>query len=286
MEKNGGGIVKIIDNNLLERNKGKTAERARDISKLETLNKKIKQCVKCRLSETRTQSLCGEGNPHAKIMLVAQAPGIKEDKEGRMFIGPSGKILDELLELNNVQKNTLYLTNLVKCMLPKYRKPKQDEINICSEYLNKEVELIDPQVLVPLGHFATKYLFEKYHLEIPSKPNFYTLYGKLFLVNKRKILPLQHPAAVLHDSSIKIVLTKNYHKLNVLSKDCKWYTVCPMKRYYENGLLERKWVDLYCKGDWENCVRYHMEENGEPHPDWMLPDGTIEEELAGNEAST
>jgi len=251
--------------------------------KIEELNKKIKNCIKCRLSETRTQPLCGEGNLDAKIMLVAQAPGIKEDKEGRMFIGPSGKVLDDLLKLNNMRRDDMYMTNLVKCMLPNYRKPKQDEIDICSNYLDEEIELVDPTTLVPLGHYATKYLFEKYHLEIPAKPEFYRLYGKLFLTSNRKILPLQHPAAVVHNAMLKKVLINNYHKLYVLSKECKWYPVCPMKLYYEQGHLDRKWIELYCKGDWAHCVRYQMEEEGDPHPDWMLPDGTIDEELANYE---
>lgn len=247
--------------------------------KIESLNKKIKNCVKCRLSKTRTQVLHGEGNPHAKIMLVAQAPGVKEDEEGRMFIGPSGEVLDDLLKSNNVQKDELYMTNLIKCMLPGYRKPKQDEIDICSDYLDEEIELINPFVLVPLGHYATKYLLERYDLEIPSKKDFYNLYGKLVLTDNRKILPLQHPAAVVYHPMLKQVLKSNYHKLHVLSRDCKWYQVCPMKKYYEDKRLDKKWVELYCKGDWESCIRYHMEENGNTHPDYMLPDGTLNKKL-------
>ncbi|MEA3457696.1 MAG: uracil-DNA glycosylase [Candidatus Thermoplasmatota archaeon] len=246
---------------------------------IEDLNRKIKNCTKCRLSETRINALCGEGNLDAKIMLVAQAPGENEDREGMMFIGPSGKVLDDLLELNNVKRDDLYMTNLVKCMLPKYRKPKQDEIDICSDYLDREIELIDPSVLVPLGHYATTYIFNKYGLSLPSKQDFYTVYGKLLLAGNRKILPLQHPAAILHDPDIRKVLVKNYHKLKILSKNCKWASSCPMKYYYEQGVLDKKWRELYCYGDWERCIRYQMEENGEPHLDWMLPDGTIDEKL-------
>ena len=62
-------------------------------------------------------------------------------------------------------------------------------------------------------------------------------------------------------------------------KDCKWYPVCPMKRFFTEGRLGKEWIEQYCKGDWESCKRYHMEEKGEPHPDWMLPNGTIDENL-------
>jgi uracil-DNA glycosylase family 4 len=246
---------------------------------IKTLNNTIKRCTKCRLNKTRIHAICGEGNLDAKIMLVAQAPGIKEDEVGKMFIGPSGIVLDDLLEFNNVQRENLYITNLIKCMLPNYRKPKQDEIDICSEYLDEEIKLIDPTVLVPLGHYSTKYILEKYNLEILSKKDFNKLYGKLTLVDGRKILPLQHPAAIVYNPDLKEVLMNNYHKLQVLSKTCKWYEVCPMKRYYEKGMLDKKWIELYCKGDWENCVRYHLEESGKPHADFMLPDGTLNEKL-------
>ena len=246
---------------------------------IQDLNTKIRRCNKCRLSKTRIHALCGEGDLNAKIMLIAQAPGENEDRKGDMFIGPSGKILDELLQISTVDREKLYMTNLVKCMLPKNRKPKQDEIDSCSEHLEKEIELINPEILVPLGRYATTYVFKKYDLPVPSKQEFYTLYGTLVLSHDRKILPLQHPAAVLHNPSIKDVLVENYHKLNILLKDCKWYPVCPMKRFYDEGKLDRRWVDLYCKGDWENCIRYEMEMNEEWHVDWMLPDGTIDERL-------
>jgi len=163
---------------------------------IQKLNKEIVKCRKCRLSETRIYALCGEGNLNAKLMLIAQAPGENEDREGIMFIGPSGQILDELLQISAVDREELYMTNLVKCMLPKNRKPKQDEIDMCSHYLDEEIVLTNPEILVPLGHYATTCVFKKYDLPVPSKQEFYTVYGMLFLSGKRKILPLQHPAAL------------------------------------------------------------------------------------------
>ncbi len=96
------------------------------------LNREIRECNKCRLYKTRTNAICGEGKLDAKLMLIAQAPGEKEDKYGTMFIGPSGKILNELLESAGIKRKEVYMTNLIKCMLPNYRKPKQDEIKTCS----------------------------------------------------------------------------------------------------------------------------------------------------------
>ena len=121
---------------------------------IKRLNEEIRACNKCRLFETRITALSGEGNLNARLMLIAQAPGENEDQEGIMFIGPSGKVLNELLQISDVDRKEIYMTNLVKCMLPKYRKPKQDEIDICSSYLDREIELIDPKILVPLGHLS------------------------------------------------------------------------------------------------------------------------------------
>ena len=246
---------------------------------IDDLNKEIKKCRKCRLSETRINTLCGEGNLNAKLMLIAQAPGENEDREGRMFIGPSGKVLDELLAVSNIDREEIYMTNLIKCMLPKYRKPKQDEIEICSQYLDREIELVNPKILAPLGYYATKYILDKYDISLPDKSEFKKIYGKVFLAGERKILPLQHPAAVLYNNSSKEEIVKNYHKAKVVLLDCKWYPVCPMKRFYENGRLNKEWIEQYCKGDWESCVRYQMEESGKAHQDWMLPDGSFDERL-------
>jgi DNA polymerase len=149
-------------------------------------------------------------------MLIAQAPGENEDRAGTMFIGPSGKVLDELLKMTDIDRKNIYMTNLIKCMLPKYRRPKSDEIEICSRYLDREIELIGPNILVPLGYFATRYIFEKYDIPLPPKAEFRKLYGKIFEVGNKQILPVQHPAAVLYDASIKGVMARNYQKIRLL----------------------------------------------------------------------
>ena len=246
---------------------------------IENLNEEIRKCNKCRLHETRSNALCGEGDPKATLMVVAQAPGETEDREGKMFIGPSGNVLDELLRIADISREEIYMTNLIKCMLPGYRKPKHAEIEICSKYLDREIELIDPKIIASLGYYATKYTFEKFGIKLPSKPEFRNVYGTMLCVFHKKILPLQHPAAVLFNPSIKEVIIRNYLKLKVVLRDCKWYPTCPMKGFYEEGKLDEKWIELYCKGDWESCIRYQMEERGEPHPDWMLQDGSTDERL-------
>lgn len=244
---------------------------------LDELNAGIKNCKRCRLHLTRTNALCGEGNPRSRLMLIAQAPGDKEDREARMFIGPSGEVFDELLNETGVSRDEIYITNLIKCRLPKYRRPKQDEIDACTRFLEKEIALITPEVIVPLGYYATRYVLQKYNIPKPeAKAEFSGLYGRLFLAQYEKIFPLPHPASLLYDKSFKAGTLEKYRKLKVLSQECKWFPVCPTKRFCKREQLERDWIEFYCKGDWERCVRYQMEERGEYHPDRMLPDGTLQ----------
>jgi uracil-DNA glycosylase family 4 len=246
---------------------------------IEDLNENIRNCRKCSLLETRTNALCGEGNVDAKLMLIAQAPGMREDRAGRMFIGPSGKILNELLHTAHIDRQEIYMTNLIKCILPNNKKPESDEIEICSKYLDKEIDFIDPKIIAPLGNYAIQYTFKKYSVPLPPRTTMRTVYGRVMLGGKRKILAVQHPSVLLYSKSVKQQLILYYHRMKLLLSDCKWYPVCPLKRFYEEGNLAEKYIELYCKGDWESCVRYQMEEKGEAHPDWMLPDGSIDEKL-------
>jgi len=180
------------------------------------LNREIQGCKRCGLHLSRTRAICGEGNLKAKIMLIAQAPGEKEDREGVMFIGPSGQVLEELLSQAGITREEIYMTNLIKCMLPKYRRPKEEEIKACSYYLDREIEIIDPQVLVPLGYYASKYILGKYGFPIPSKKEFPGISGQLLPAKDRKILVLPHPAVLLHNPEFKEYMTKSYMKLSTL----------------------------------------------------------------------
>ena len=247
------------------------------MSKISKINEEIRCCQKCELSKTRNKAVTGEGNLSARIMIVAQAPGEEEDREGNMFIGRSGEIFNSLLNNACVDREELYLTNLIKCFLPNYRRPKRDEIDQCSKYLDREIELISPEIIAPLGYYPARYILKKYHIYVPEDKS--KIFNRLRYRDGQKIYPLGHPAAIVYNSSLEEEMRENYKKLKVLSQDCKWYSLCPMKRFYERGKLERKWIEKYCRGDWETCERYKMEERNEAHPDWMLPDGSISERL-------
>ncbi|MBN2231611.1 MAG: uracil-DNA glycosylase [Deltaproteobacteria bacterium] len=247
--------------------------------KLAELAREVAVCRNCDLARSRCHALPGEGDICARMMLIALSPGEVEDREGRMFLGPSGAVLDHLLALAGIERGGLYMTNLIKCRLPRNRKPKQREIIACHPFLDREIDIVRPEFLVPLGHFATRYLLEKYRQAVPDRHSFRNLYGRLRFIGSRKVYPVQHPAAVLHTPEMMDVLEANYRRLTTFTVPCRWYPVCPMKRYHEQERLDRRWIALYCHGDWQSCVRYQGEETHRPLPDRMLPDGTMAPEL-------
>lgn len=177
------------------------------------LNGKIKLCTNCRLHKTRKNAITGEGNFNAKIIIIAQAPGGIEDREGEMFIGPSGKIFDRLLQNAKIQRQGIYITNLIKCYLPKCRRPSKNEIEQCSAYLNMEIEIVDPQVIVTLGFHATRYIFRKYNLNRPPKNEYKNLFGKQFNVKNRIIFPVRHPTAILFNPEKEEIIQENYNMI-------------------------------------------------------------------------
>jgi len=173
----------------------------------------LQVCTRCSLHKTRTHALVGEGNMHADVMLIAQAPGELEDKENRMFIGPSGTILHKLLKDANICEDELYMTNLIKCTLPKNRRPKQKEIEACTTFLDMEIDEVHPRLLAPLGFYATKYLFSRFALKNISRKEFPQLIGNSARANGYHILPLSHPASLLYNKEYFSQSLANFHKL-------------------------------------------------------------------------
>ncbi len=181
---------------------------------LDVLNYQIRACKRCSLSVTRKHALTGEGNIDARIMFVALSPGVKEDAQNQMFIGPSGQVFNKLLHAAGIDRKLVFMTNLVKCMLPKNRKPTMDEIELCSQFLNDEISIIHPEVIVPLGSYATRSILTKYHADPQSTGmSFANINGKLLSINSKKIFPLPHPAALLYNPSFEPDTVEKYKKL-------------------------------------------------------------------------
>ncbi len=248
-----------------------------DKLEINNINNSLITCKKCCLSTTRTNAVKGEGNLNAKIFFIAQAPGHIEDKENKMLIGPSGKIFDKLFNELTISRKDVYISNIIKCYLPNCRKPRAEELDICYyNYLAKEIQIVKPKILIPLGYHVTKYILKQFDLPIPNRHEFPKLFGKLLISKNMQILPLRHPAMVVHNKSKYSLLEKNYKKINILINKCKYYSECPIIDYYQSGKIIKDWVDLYCRGNWAECQRYKNYLQRNYIPDNMLPDGIID----------
>lgn len=152
-------------------------------------------CPRCTLALSRTNVVVGDGPDDAKVMLIGEAPGKNEDKQGKPFVGSAGKILNSLLEKGNVDRSTVYITNVVKCRPPGNRVPKRDEIEACSVYLRKQLEVIAPKIIVLLGKTAA----ESY---LGRKVSMGTEHGKPFEHDGRTVIITYHPASVIYNRKL------------------------------------------------------------------------------------
>ncbi|MBQ6540801.1 MAG: uracil-DNA glycosylase [Oscillospiraceae bacterium] len=161
----------------------------------ETLKKECMDCRRCPLWETRTNVVFGVGNEQAKVMFVGEGPGENEDLQGEPFVGRAGKLLDDMLKIIGLDRHeNIYIANIVKCRPPKNRDPLGTEQDACIGWLERQIELVDPRLIVCLGRIAAMRLI---------KPDFRITkeHGQWFDLGNRKIMALYHPAALLRDPS-------------------------------------------------------------------------------------
>ena len=160
-------------------------------SELEGVAAEAAGCTRCRLHESRTQVVFGQGDPHADLMFVGEAPGFHEDRQGIPFVGPSGQLLNRLLEGIGLRRQDVYICNVNKSRPPQNRDPQPDEIAACRPWLDAQIRLVDPKVVVTLGNFAAKTLLE-------TTTGITRLRGQTYPFQGRVLLPTFHPAAALH----------------------------------------------------------------------------------------
>lgn len=150
------------------------------------------ECTKCGLADHRHRVVFGEGNIHADIMLIGEGPGRVEDETGRPFVGPSGQLLDEMLEKVGLRRDDLYVANVIKCRPPMNRDPQPEEIKECFPYLRAQVALVKPRIIVCLGVHASRLVLGR-DVRITKE------HGKIHRVKNFTIIPTFHPAALLHN---------------------------------------------------------------------------------------
>ena len=162
---------------------------------LEQINCEVATCKDCILSNNRTNTVPGEGPKDAQIMIVGEAPGFNEDKEGRPFIGASGRLLSSFLEMAGFTRSDVYITNTVKCRPPNNRDPLPFEMDQCKKYLDRQIQLIDPKIIITLGRFSFNRFFPNEAIGVSR--------GKPIQDGGRIFYPMYHPAAALRQTKYK-----------------------------------------------------------------------------------
>ena len=191
------------------------------MSALIDLNKDISLCRLCEIAKTRTRSVPGEGAENAEIMFIGEAPGWHEDQQGRPFIGPAGQFLDELLASINLKRAQVFIANVIKCRPPGNRDPLPIEISNCQKWLDKQIELISPKIIVTLGRYSMAKFF-------PGK-SISKIHGTAQTQNGIIYFAMYHPAAALHQGNLRQTIKEDMLKLPPLLAQAKTVKITEAK---------------------------------------------------------
>jgi uracil-DNA glycosylase family 4 len=182
-----------------------------DHEEVRHLRWEITHCTKCPLHRSRTHAVPGEGPLNARIFLIGEGPGREEDRKGLPFVGRAGTVLNELLDSIGLERDQVFITSVVKCRPPENRAPTRDESRTCRQYLKRQLSLVDPVVIVPMGQWATWDLFELFDLE--DRP-IREVHGETLPVSIRgesRILhPTYHPAVITHNPNMRGSLERDF----------------------------------------------------------------------------
>ena len=166
----------------------------------------IASCERCALHYSRKHAVPGEGPAQARILFIGEGPGFNENEVGRPFVGQAGKFLDELLGYAGLTREEVFITNVVKCRPPGNRDPLPEELTACAGFLDRQIDALQPEVIVTLGRFSmARYLPNARISDVHGQPAW---------VNNRLILPMFHPAAALHQPSLKSAVITDFENLS------------------------------------------------------------------------
>jgi DNA polymerase len=163
---------------------------------LDSIRQELGACTRCRLHEGRNHLVFGEGDPHASLCFVGEAPGREEDMQGRPFVGQAGELLTRIIEAIDLTRAEVYITNIVKCRPPKNRNPQPDEIQSCLPFLRKQLKVIRPKIICCLGTFAAQTLLE-------TEEKISILRGRFYAYQGARLMPTYHPAFLLRNPQFK-----------------------------------------------------------------------------------
>lgn len=180
------------------------------MSDLQQIHDEVKRCTKCKLCASRIQAVPGTGNPKTEILFIGEGPGKNEDEKGEPFVGQAGKLLDELLASINLKRADIFITNIVKCRPPNNRDPEEDEVKACTPYLDRQVQIIKPKLIVTLGRHSMGYFLP--NLKISKE------HGHPKRKNGQVYFPVYHPAAALYNGSLRQTLFNDFKLIPKLLK--------------------------------------------------------------------
>ena len=182
-----------------------------------TLNRDIVTCTLCRLSLTRINAVPGEGPVPSGLLFIGEAPGRNEDLTGRPFVGRAGAVLEELLSSIGLERSRVFITSIIKCRPPENRIPRKDEIAACAGYLDRQIDLLSPEIIVPMGRLASEQVFS--HFGIPHG-SIGSIHGKIFHsitpCGQIVIIPVYHPAAVTHNPLLRGAVFQDFRNIGTL----------------------------------------------------------------------
>ena len=175
------------------------------MSELESLVAEVSRCTRCLLHRGRTKAVPGAGPENADIMFIGEAPGFHEDQQGLPFVGAAGSFLDELLESIDLKRDQVYITNVIKCRPPGNRDPLPEEVEACKSYLDRQIELIQPKLVVTLGRFSMARAFPKARIS--------RIHGQPLKISGVIYYPMYHPAAALHQPSLRPIVEEDMRRI-------------------------------------------------------------------------
>ena len=176
---------------------------------LDQLREQVGACHQCPLADGRTNVVFGEGDPEARVLIVGEAPGKNEDLQGRPFVGAAGKLLIPVLAVAGLAREDVFIANVLKCRPPGNRDPRPEEIELCTPYLREQTRTIDPEVIVTLGNFSTKFILK-------TEVGITRLHGHVQQAGRFKVFPIYHPAAALYDPTKRAALEDDFATLGEL----------------------------------------------------------------------
>jgi DNA polymerase len=179
---------------------------------LKQVSEEVSNCTKCELHHSRKNAVPGEGPANSDIMFIGEGPGFHENEQGRPFVGAAGKFLEELLSDIGLSREEVFISNVVKCRPPGNRDPHPDEVETCtSSFLDRQIMAINPKVIVTLGRFSMNLLMPNSKIS--------QVHGQAMKIHGRLVVPMYHPAAALHQGSLRPVIKQDFSQLPQLIAD-------------------------------------------------------------------